>query len=574
MTSHIRHRRGTVPPIIEPGELHVDASNRQLVAGDIGAGGGVPMPMLAVRVFDARSSYAIHDYATQGGNLYRSNLAIPPGPFNVNQWTLVSGTPIGGTPGEHTPLHGYGDGANHTLVLHNSVSDGTQANSITFNPAAGGTNAMLFTLGLAVDDLRIQATNDITFAPQHVNFDDSFIRMRIGADDVVVTQRSAQAGGVTVQGMVNDNSRVNSFKLKNANGDQLAAMWTLGSIGTPLWVQSSGPINLAPSHVSIDNDPASVMLQIQTNGVYVAPQLTGFGDIRTNANLYAGYNLTVGTLAANPAIANTSGYLLLVSVGDLRLRAGSGSTIRIADTGESTLVGGPLGVGGPFAAAAGGQFQNDLRVYRSSAPNTGVLYLGTGDTYLYYNGADLTLGNMRLATVDPIAGGHVATKSYVDDRIASVGTGAGLYLPLAGGTMTGPITTAASGSLLAGGSTNSIQVTGTVPWSAISFHCPGVFATNFGLQTDGNFYMGGWSHGGASYQFWTTRDFTNAPVNGVRWKFAGDYTTDVTDTVREPFPGAAVTGVSFDSAGGQMIVRYRYLQLLTGTTWTTIPVVA
>jgi hypothetical protein len=91
MTSHVRHRRTALPAQIEPGELHVDPPGRQLTAGDVGGTVGVPVSLLAVRFFDPRASYALHDYAVQDGSLYRSLSALPPGPFVATQWEVVWG---------------------------------------------------------------------------------------------------------------------------------------------------------------------------------------------------------------------------------------------------------------------------------------------------------------------------------------------------------------------------------------------------------------------------------------------------------------------------------------------------
>lgn len=80
--------------------------------------------------------------------------------------------------------------------------------------------------------------------------------------------------------------------------------------------------------------------------------------------------------------------------------------------------------------------------------------------------------------------------------------------------MGGQITCAASQNIGYGGGAGSIEVKGAGGSNdaAMSFHRPGVFASNFGLGGDGNFWMGGWSHGaGTTYRFWTTRDFTANP---------------------------------------------------------------
>jgi len=84
-------------------------------------------------------------------------------------------------------------------------------------------------------------------------------------------------------------------------------------------------------------------------------------------------------------------------------------------------------------------------------------------------------------------------------------------LPIAGGTMTGKITTATdTANISSGGGHNALEVYGSGQPS-ISFHIPAVFGANFGMASDGNFYMGGWSHGAAAYKFWTTRDFNYTP---------------------------------------------------------------
>ena len=95
----------------------------------------------------------------------------------------------------------------------------------------------------------------------------------------------------------------------------------------------------------------------------------------------------------------------------------------------------------------------------------------------------------------------------------------------AGDTMTGLLNTAPSDSNIAGsGGSSALMVYGPLSGSGtasyMTFHIPGVFATNFGLESNGNFYMGGWSHqiSGASvqYQLWTERDFKGWVPSGVQ----------------------------------------------------------
>jgi hypothetical protein len=138
----------------------------------------------------------------------------------------------------------------------------------------------------------------------------------------------------------------------------------------------------------------------------------------------------------------------------------------------------------------------------------------------------------------------VATLSPVALGTGKVGApvpiGQGYYLPYTGGTITGALTVSgaltASGALNVGGAAgfsgpltanNSVVIyslTGTIGQAGgssfmvqtvggqpmIAFHIPGVFACNFGMDSGGNFYSGGWSFGVNNfYKFWTSRDFAN-----------------------------------------------------------------
>ena len=78
--------------------------------------------------------------------------------------------------------------------------------------------------------------------------------------------------------------------------------------------------------------------------------------------------------------------------------------------------------------------------------------------------------------------------------------------------MTGQLTTPASQSIASGGGSGTIEVRATGGGdAAMSFHRPGVFACNFGLGSDNNFYFGGWSYGATAYKLWSTRDFGYIP---------------------------------------------------------------
>ena len=65
----------------------------------------------------------------------------------------------------------------------------------------------------------------------------------------------------------------------------------------------------------------------------------------------------------------------------------------------------------------------------------------------------------------------------------------------------------------AGGGSAMIQGAGSGSQVFWTFHMPGVFACNFGMDASGYFYSGGWSFGANAYRFWTTRDFASPPCD-------------------------------------------------------------
>jgi hypothetical protein len=95
MTSRYRHRRTfdpttAFPSPVEPGEIIVNTSNRQIAVGDASAATlGAPKPLIGVRFFDAAARYVANDIVVQAGGIYRANATIPPGAFNAANWTQL-----------------------------------------------------------------------------------------------------------------------------------------------------------------------------------------------------------------------------------------------------------------------------------------------------------------------------------------------------------------------------------------------------------------------------------------------------------------------------------------------------
>jgi len=202
----------------------------------------------------------------------------------------------------------------------------------------------------------------------------------------------------------------------------------------------------------------------------------------------------------------------------------------------------------------------DLRSYRAGG-GTGVVYLSSGDRYIYWDGSNYSLGG--LGTI--WSSGNLNPQSALG------------YTPVnrSGDTMWGQLATPVSGSIVTGGSVPTIMVQGGGnDWACMSFLSQGVFGANFGMHPNGNFYVGGWSHGGNAYQFWTTRDFGSVNANNVtsvRLAYLGDRFVPQ-DGLDEPWGGGVVTGGGFNSDGYsyRTKLRYRQLQVCINGGWPAV----
>lgn len=86
-------------------------------------------------------------------------------------------------------------------------------------------------------------------------------------------------------------------------------------------------------------------------------------------------------------------------------------------------------------------------------------------------------------------------------RVADSATDA-TKLPLSGGTMVGLLATTVNTAGFNGANDTTISVRGTTAAGAImSFHRPGAYAVNFGLDNDNIMKIGGWSAGGIHHQW-------------------------------------------------------------------------
>jgi hypothetical protein len=88
--------------------------------------------------------------------------------------------------------------------------------------------------------------------------------------------------------------------------------------------------------------------------------------------------------------------------------------------------------------------------------------------------------------------------------------------PIAGGTLTGPMTTAASVGNISTGSTwkQMIVSAGAADAAYQAFHRPGAYAAYFGLDTDNQFKVGGWSMGNVAYKLF--HEGNSQKINRIR----------------------------------------------------------
>jgi hypothetical protein len=156
-----------------------------------------------------------------------------------------------------------------------------------------------------------------------------------------------------------------------------------------------------------------------------------------------------------------------------------------------------------------------------------VLYLGnSGSRYLHYNGSTYNLSGAGLTV-----GG---------DLSAGAGTFSGAVTMNAGGSVAyGTSFVINTTQSFSSPTPSNFMIQGGVP--TIAFHYPGSFGSNFSMNSDGRFYKGGWSNGGAYHLFWTNQD--GNMVTSHMMVYVGDYYHNTYQGFVEPYGrNASVTG--------------------------------
>ena len=229
--------------------------------------------------------------------------------------------------------------------------------------------------------------------------------------------------------------------------------------------------------------------------------------------------------AANTALANGK----VTKTGDkmtgglaLEYASSQGATLTL----NSTIAGGGLWQ----IAASGGDH---------GTPGGLVFYSGAGGARFNLTGAGIA------SFVGPVVSyGAVGTdpsqlipKAYADTK-----------LPISGGSLTGPLLTAATASVgaisNAAASTGGVQVlaaNNVADAAYMAFHRQGSFAAYFGIDTDNQWKVGGWSMGAVAHKLWHDGNVSRASVADYRANY-GPAANNVL-TIGQVWASAAQVGV-------------------------------
>jgi len=284
----------------------------------------------------------------------------------------------------------------------------------------------------------------------------------------------------------------------------------------------------------------------------------------------------------------------------------------------------------------------DVALANNLTVNGSIFTNAFSSSSLTTNGGPITAGAITATTLNATTsittptyggtnmalGGAISSNTVTANAITSNGA-----LTVAGGiaangalTTNSNVTINSAGSFGVGGNNRvMIQQAGD---PTISFHSVGAFGTHFGMSSNGNFYMGGWSHSGVTYQFWTSRDFNYVPpstatvdakdnvlisdyvnrdtnlfndyvaristaennrangdtslfndynnklndkISDGRLEYAGDHFRTQGSGMNEPIGGAVVTGLDIQAPTPHYQLRLRRMQLYKPNTgWFTV----
>jgi len=334
-------------PTLERRSIAVNTFTRQIAVGDEAAGSvGTPLPLIALRYFDARASYVLNDLVVQNGIQYKAKGSISAGAFNASQWDVAdsSGSVLraGDTmTGDLTISHA---GINTFTI---NPTDGTHAilrgrdngkdrwNMFLGNGTAPGGDFVLQrcdNAGAVIDaPFYIPRSTGI---PQFT----SLLVSSAGQDSTLRLNHPAATGYNYLIG-----SRGNSSRWTVILGDGQAE--TGSNTGSDFQIQrysDAGSGNGTVMHIRRDN--ANVSL---TGGITFTADATVFNGAYSIARHSAGYLLLNGG-SAGYVFNNTSNGATLVTIantGEVAIRSGTSGlpsnniALKISFPGGGTLYG-------------------------------------------------------------------------------------------------------------------------------------------------------------------------------------------------------------------------------------------
>jgi hypothetical protein len=269
--------------------------------------------------------------------------------------------------------------------------------------------------------------------------------------------------------------------------------------------------------------------------------LTGAGTTSVSGT-YPNFTITsndqyAGTVTSIGGTGTVNGITLsgtVTSTGNLTL-GGTLSGISLTTQVSGTL---PIANGGTNATTAA-----DARTNLDVPTRTGGDASGTWGINVTGNSATAT-ALQTARTINGVSFNGTANITVADST----------KLPLAGGTMTGLLATVTNNAAFTSAIDKTLSIRGNASYGAVmSFHRPGVYAVNLGLDTDNIFKLGGWSASGVPH-YWD--------MSGNAW---------ATSSMRAPiFYDSNNTGYYCDPSGTS---RFASLTVGVGSAYSLIQMV-
>ena len=215
---------------------------------------------------------------------------------------------------------------------------------------------------------------------------------------------------------------------------------------------------------------------------------------------------SISVLANNGITANSSGTFVTQGTGAVVNATGvhvNSTYIGTISANNASYLGGVAAAS--YAQLSGATFTGDITTYRSASPTTGVIFLGNGNRYLYYNGTvyDMPGANLYVNSGLVWTSGNDGAGSGLDaDTLDGVQGSSYARLDAAESftsrkTFTGSMTANTLLTSTTGIGGLELQASNSTTSAFISFHRPSAYASYFGLDNDNQFAVGGWSAGAA-----------------------------------------------------------------------------